>query len=173
MKKAWSIRRNEEAVSPVIATILMVAITVVLAAVLYVMVLGFGGGGTTTPTATYSRSVNDNVVTVDIVSITDTEVSWGAVTVQMSLGTTFWEWEPVATGVLDTGSPGTWGPEDELAGGITVSGSVTDKSGNGFISGSDFITLDCAAWTAGTYTVVLQYDETGESMGNGVTFTMS
>ncbi len=34
------IRRDEEAVSPVIATILMVAITVVLAAVLYVMVSG-------------------------------------------------------------------------------------------------------------------------------------
>ncbi len=34
------IRKDEEAVSPVIATILMVAITVVLAAVLYVMVSG-------------------------------------------------------------------------------------------------------------------------------------
>ncbi len=36
MERAWI--RNEVAVSPVIATILMVAITVVLAAVLYVMV---------------------------------------------------------------------------------------------------------------------------------------
>ena len=40
MKKIWSIR-NKDGVSPVIATILMVAITVVLAAVLYVMVIGF------------------------------------------------------------------------------------------------------------------------------------
>jgi flagellin-like protein len=39
MRKVWAMRRNEEAVSPVIATILMVAITVVLAAVLYVLVL--------------------------------------------------------------------------------------------------------------------------------------
>lgn len=37
-------KKNDEAVSPVIATILMVAITVVLAAVLYVMVIGMGGG---------------------------------------------------------------------------------------------------------------------------------
>lgn len=44
MKKLWSLRKNDHAVSPVIATILMVAITVVLAAVLYVMVLGFSGG---------------------------------------------------------------------------------------------------------------------------------
>jgi flagellin-like protein len=39
MRKVWAMRKNEEAVSPVIATILMVAITVVLAAVLYVLVL--------------------------------------------------------------------------------------------------------------------------------------
>ncbi len=53
------IRKDESAVSPVIATILMVAITVVLAAVLYVMVSGLIGGTTTTakPTVslTYSR----------------------------------------------------------------------------------------------------------------------
>ena len=48
MRKSWIIRRDEKAVSPVIATILMVAITVVLAAVLYVMVSGLisGPGGT-------------------------------------------------------------------------------------------------------------------------------
>ena len=42
MKKIWKIRKDKEGVSPVIATILMVAITVVLAAVLYVMVIGIG-----------------------------------------------------------------------------------------------------------------------------------
>ena len=42
MRKNWKDRKG---VSPVIATILMVAITVVLAAVLYVMVMGFGGDG--------------------------------------------------------------------------------------------------------------------------------
>ncbi len=43
MKKLY---RKEEGVSPVIATILMVAITVVLAATVYIMVSGMGGGGT-------------------------------------------------------------------------------------------------------------------------------
>jgi flagellin-like protein len=43
------IREDEEAVSPVIATILMVAITVVLAAVLYVMVSGLIGSPGSTP----------------------------------------------------------------------------------------------------------------------------
>jgi len=45
LKKKW----REDAVSPVIATILMVAITVVLAAVLYLLVSGLITGGTTEP----------------------------------------------------------------------------------------------------------------------------
>jgi flagellin-like protein len=48
MKKKW---RNKDGVSPVIATILMVAITVVLAAVLYVMVIELGGGPPDNPPA--------------------------------------------------------------------------------------------------------------------------
>ena len=51
MKKIW---KKDDAVSPVIATILMVAITVVLAAVLYVMVIGFGTGNTSTPAGAWS-----------------------------------------------------------------------------------------------------------------------
>jgi len=49
MKKTWTLKKTEDGVSPVIATILMVAITVVLAAVLYVMVLGLTGTGTNAP----------------------------------------------------------------------------------------------------------------------------
>ena len=44
MKKLWNARKDSEGVSPVIATILMVAITVVLAAILMVMVMGMTGG---------------------------------------------------------------------------------------------------------------------------------
>lgn len=56
MRKVYK-NRNEEAVSPVIATILMVAITVVLAAVLYVMVMGMSGDDVdVTPTATWESS---------------------------------------------------------------------------------------------------------------------
>src|SRR2546425_9193851 len=56
------IRKDEEAVSPVIATILMVAITVVLAAVLYVMVSGLlvgpGGGPQTIGVNRQDNSTN-------------------------------------------------------------------------------------------------------------------
>jgi len=56
MKKIWAMRKETDGVSPVIATILMVAITVVLAAVLYVMVLGIGGGSTDTTIVTMTRT---------------------------------------------------------------------------------------------------------------------
>ena len=48
------LNRKEEAVSPVIATILMVAITVVLAATLYMMVGDIGGDGVDPITASIS-----------------------------------------------------------------------------------------------------------------------
>lgn len=70
MKKIWKIRKQEEAVSPVIATILMVAITVVLAAVLYVMVMGGIGPP---PDIQNSGSIED----VDIRSNTSVEIVFG------------------------------------------------------------------------------------------------
>ncbi len=66
MKKMWKMRKDKSAVSPVIATILMVAITVVLAAVLYVMVMGFGtGGSATAPTASLTKSGSLITVTIN------------------------------------------------------------------------------------------------------------
>ena len=53
MKQIW---KRKDGVSPVIATILMVAITVVLAAVLYVMVSGYmSGGGDTLLAGSFSN----------------------------------------------------------------------------------------------------------------------
>ena len=47
---------DDDAVSPVIGVILMVAITVILAAVIGAFVLGFGGGGPSAPTASWDTS---------------------------------------------------------------------------------------------------------------------
>jgi len=49
LKKVWAERISRDGVSPVVATILLVAITVVLAAVLYIMAAGMGGLGSTPP----------------------------------------------------------------------------------------------------------------------------
>jgi flagellin-like protein len=65
-KRSW-IRKEEEGVSPVIATILMVAITVVLAAVLYVMVIGFGSGSSSTPAGAWSNVEPTNQTAIKLV----------------------------------------------------------------------------------------------------------
>ncbi|MEI6795485.1 MAG: type IV pilin N-terminal domain-containing protein [Methanomassiliicoccales archaeon] len=55
----WNIKKKS-GVSPVIATILMVAITVVLAAVLYVMVMNMSGNqGTSTPQGSFASTTTD------------------------------------------------------------------------------------------------------------------
>jgi flagellin-like protein len=71
MKKMWKL--NNKAVSPVIATILMVAITVVLAAVLYVMVMGFGGEADESPTASLTAATTASAHTekVTLASISE------------------------------------------------------------------------------------------------------
>ena len=175
MKKNWAIRKDAEAVSPVIATILMVAITVVLAAVLYVMVLGFGSTDTTTPTATYSKTSITNGYTVNIVSITNTEIAWDDVTVQMSDGTNFAEWTPL-TANLDGGSAISTNLSVDALDTLSVCCVVFDVSGNGYVSGSDYFKVytyggATAFSSATTYTAVLIYEETGEKMGTGITFT--
>jgi archaeal type IV pilus assembly protein PilA len=76
MKKMW--KKNNKAVSPVIATILMVAITVVLAAVLYVMVMGFGGSGTPqAPAVTLTKSTVGGSLSI-VISI-DRQVPLGQI----------------------------------------------------------------------------------------------
>ncbi|QSG08884.1 type IV pilin [Halapricum desulfuricans] len=55
---------DDDAVSPVIGVILMVAITVILAAVIASFVLGLGDTTTTTPTATLDFEDNGTAVTI-------------------------------------------------------------------------------------------------------------
>lgn len=175
MKKYWAIRKDSEAVSPVIATILMVAITVVLAAVLYVMVLGFGGTSTTTPVATYSKTAITNGEQINIVSITKTDVSWDKIKVQLTDGTNFGEWEPAATD-LDGASAVSHNYSVDAMGSLSVCCWVYDVAGNGVVSGSDYFRVftygGAATFASGTtYSAVLIYTETGEKIGTGMTFT--
>lgn len=82
MKKIWSMKKKD-GVSPVIATILMVAITVVLAAVLYVMVMGFGGGQsgqTPTITMTYQKSAPGDY-NFTVAGVTKNDVKWSDISI--------------------------------------------------------------------------------------------
>ena len=172
MKKTWLIRKDSEAVSPVIATILMVAITVVLAAVLYVMVLGFGGTSTTTPAATYSKATITYGQKITIVSLTKTDVPWDDVKIQLSDGTTIAQWSPAKANQLTTTA---YNYSTSTLGTLTVACVLTDVSGNGYVSGTDYFTLKYQGATGflstTTYTAVLLYEVTGERCGQGVSFT--
>jgi len=64
------LKRNEEGVSPVIATILMVAITVVLAATLYMMVGDIGGDASTAVAGRITdRDIDGNTAQFEFVSL--------------------------------------------------------------------------------------------------------
>ncbi|MCU0862127.1 MAG: type IV pilin N-terminal domain-containing protein [Methanomassiliicoccales archaeon] len=85
MKKIWSMKKKD-GVSPVIATILMVAITVVLAAVLYVMVMGFGGGQsgqTPTVTMTYQKT-GSGAYAFTVAGVTKSDVKWADISPVLS-----------------------------------------------------------------------------------------
>ena len=86
--------RNEEAVSPVIATILMVAITVVLAGVLYVWASSLADGNTdgdltlismTAEDAQGSPSWETDDALIRVTMIEGTDLSWAAISVQISI----------------------------------------------------------------------------------------
>ena len=88
--------RNDEAVSPVIATILMVAITVVLAGVLYVWASSLAEGNTNGNLTLYAfgaeddASVQTSTGTDDrLIRVTMTQgddINWAAVKVAISVG---------------------------------------------------------------------------------------
>jgi flagellin-like protein len=174
MKKIWRIRKDSEAVSPVIATILMVAITVVLAAVLYVMVLGFGGTSTQTPAATYQKNTITNGQKITIVSITKTDVPWDDIQIQLSDGTNTAVWNTTKA-FQSTVAGHNYSAKTTLTG-LTVCVWVFDISGNGYVSGTDYFTVftygGATAFSSGTqYTAVLLYQPSGERCGQGMTFT--
>jgi len=170
MKKIWAIRKDAEGVSPVIATILMVAITVVLAAVLYVMVLGFGGTTSTPSVSVQKKSTISNGYKFEFTAPTS-EVKWTDVTIQLSVqgSTTAASWSPTTEDLTDSTPPATKDYGSATAGTLHVSLNVTDLAGNGRMSQGDYITLTLyvsgeAFSSSATYTLTLLYEVTDGSM---------
>ena len=81
-KKIGKMWKDMTGVSPIIAVILMVAITVVLAATIYVWVSGFGGSGSSTPAISMSAdNVNDKL----IVTSCDPGINWTDISIKASV----------------------------------------------------------------------------------------
>jgi len=157
MKKMW---KNRSGVSPVIATILMVAITVVLAAVLYVMVMGFGGPSNNVPTGSFSAK--DKVTGGE-------KLTFGVITPEKA---------PTALKVSITTSAGTdvytWAADDSktLTSTTTLTGvtavGYTDLAGNKIVNNGDYLSITAPA---GSYTVALLYASSGDQI-TSTTFTI-
>ncbi|MCD6222417.1 MAG: type IV pilin [Thermoplasmata archaeon] len=73
--------KNKAGVSPIIAIILMVAITVVLAATIYVWVSGMGKGGTSAPNL---AATADNINHRLIISQADKGIKWSDITISVN-----------------------------------------------------------------------------------------
>ena len=71
MKSKTAFKNNDRGVSPVIGVILMVAITVILAAVIGTFVLGLGESVETNPTAGISIDDNETVTLISLSGSTD------------------------------------------------------------------------------------------------------
>ncbi|UCG69182.1 MAG: type IV pilin N-terminal domain-containing protein [Thermoplasmata archaeon] len=154
MKKVW---KNEEGVSPVIAVILMVAITVVLAAVLYVMVSGMLGSTGTTPTVSMNWNEDPEaagVYTGNVVSISGvSSINTDDVTVTVTHSGT--------SGSKDLDKFATEGNLTVLGGGTTLQMDFNDQAPIGKLGAED--TFSIAEGDSGD-TIRLVYKPTSGQM---------
>jgi len=82
MKANRKFRDGEEAVSAVIGVILMVAITVAIAATVYVYVSGMiGTGGDTTPTLQFTKVDQATTETLTVISADPENIEWADLTI--------------------------------------------------------------------------------------------
>ena len=128
---------KDSGVSPVIATILMVAITVVLAAVLYVMVSGFTHSPGTTNSAGLSTSntgVGNWTITVDKVSVSNIALS----SLKVVLNGHSYTFPSSGNGALtNTSSSSTTSP---------VELTFNNVAGGSDLSASDYFTIAGNGW---------------------------
>jgi FlaG/FlaF family flagellin (archaellin) len=150
----------------IILAVVGILVTVGLAAIMYVMVLGFGSVDGNTPVAALTRNTITNGVKITIVSITKTDVPWDDVRIQVSDGTNIAEWSP--TKAFQSSIVGHNYSTSAALTGLTVCLWIYDVSGNGYVSGTDYFTLTTSGGptfsSATTYTVTIVYAPTGSSM---------
>jgi len=166
MKKIWTVRKDTEAVSPVIATILMVAITVVLAAVLYVMVLGFGTDTSQTPTTSFTTDPVTDGWRFTFATVNE-DVSWDSVTVTIISGASVWTWANITAADLDGDEAILKNYGTDLAGSLTVTLKIMDLSGNGKVNGGDYMDLTASSFSSSTdYELRAMYEPTNQPMAS-------
>ncbi len=168
MKKVWCRRRlDTPAVSPVIATILLVGITVVLAATLYVMVFGLGLGSSNSPP----------VASLTKASVTDgfkftftpfsRETVWSDISVMLTDGTNAIAFTNITTTVMTGSAPVVKSFGSQTLGSLTVFINITDLAGNGLVNQGDSFTLTTSGGefdNTVTYQLFLMHDPTSSEI---------
>ncbi len=143
-----------------------------LAALLYVMVLGFDGTDGRTPAVIVISKTSIDGGFKFTFSATTSEVVWSDITFQLSEETSFVSWQPKTQDLTSASGSVTY-PYGVRAGltGVDVEMVATDIAGNGRMSMGDYITLtaaDGAFSVATTYTLTLIHEPTGGAMTNYV-----
>ena len=134
------IEADERAVSAVIGVILMVAITVAIAATVYVYVSGMiGGTKTQTPNVACTTDATANKITV---ATADADISWDDITVTTDVS-------------------GTW-LHLYHGGGVTMANITSGTMPVVDVTAGDFIELDNAV---GNVRVTLRYEPTNSLLG--------
>ncbi len=149
-----------------ILAIVGILVTVGLAAILYVMVLGFGGVNYSTPVAVIShRAVADGVQFTFLAVSSST--SWDDVMIVLADELDSVAWSPYAFD-LDPGFPSEAHLLAQSLGALTVTCTVYDVAGNGLVDGGDYFTLTTSGSStfssATTYSVTIVHEPTGASM---------
>ncbi len=165
MKKSWTLRPDYCGVSPVIATILLVGVTVVLAATLYIMAFGFGTGTTDTPpVADITKSSVPNGFKFTFTPFSK-DTTWSDISFVLTAGAEAISFVNFTTEDFMSES-GTLTKElpCQTLGNLSVYMNVTDLVGNGYVNQGDSFTLTTgggAFSNAITYEVFLIYDPIG------------
>ena len=153
----------------IIFAIVGILLSVGLAAVLYVMVLGFGGQVDTTPALVIvSRSTISNGLRFALSQPT-ISVVWDDIAIELSTQVSVASWHPHYDGLAGSGLM-----TDNLGamplGSMTVYCSVSDLIGNGFINNADYFELTTSGTPtfspSTTYSLTIIYEPTGGQMAS-------
>ncbi len=154
--KMW---KKKEGVSPVIAVILMVAITVVLAAVLYVMVSGMMPRTTTAPHVTFATpsKQNSTIYYIDVAGVDRSESYTGYKAVLLVNGTSAITLSLSGTAPISGSGSGSYSY-------LTL--KYSDVDGGTKLSGGDRFTVDGGAVAlSGNIELKLFWTSTGDEVG--------
>ena len=139
--------KNDEAVSPVIGVILMVAITVVLAAVVFVLVSNLGkGSGSAAPNIQFSK---DDTTDRLVITTAESGANWNRISVRVTSCTQAADNNIINLGTVEGTTHGKLHNEDATTSGGDLNAAATGTSCGG--GSAVAVTSTSAAISAGDY----------------------